>query len=309
MKVYRFRLTAAPISYRRMVQCLAVVSPICRQAFNPLRLCNDVAKVQRIWRGRLSSLRGQGWPLKDEQRTFCTNCCPVVVTAKPATRGCKHRRICPFCYARQVGDWWARVDHAFTLHPYTDLAEQYSLCRLKFPNAEEVSEYSAECGFTDMGEAEERTRNYYLNQFLVGIPRRRKQFHSEVSTVSALQLLTMEPRKYGWFAKHRRLLQVDPNVELPLPPARDDIVRRQRRIKAPTRKERCHALARVCCYPLGLLFGDPRETVRILENGYPTRPALRLSSVSGAMRSIPPTTEEPTDDSDFDFDSDLAANL
>ncbi len=309
MKLYQFRLTASPLSYRRRVQCWSVVSPICRQPFHPVRLCRDVAKVQSIWRGRLLMLRGQGWPEKEERRVFYANCCPVAVTAHPATRYCTAARICPFCYARQVGDWWARVDHAFTLHPDTDLVEQYSLCRLKFPNAEEVSEYSAECGFTDMGEAEERTRNYYLNQFLVGIPRRRKQFHSEVPTVSALQLLTVEPRKYGWFAKHRRLLQVDLDVELPLLPARDDIVRRQRRIKTPTRKERCHALARVCRYPLGLLFGDPRETVRILENGYPTRSALRLSSVSGAMRSIPPTAEEPTDDSDFDFDSDLAANL
>lgn len=115
---FDFQYRWIPNNYRARVQRAAVLYPTMGIARTSGDITRKTQQLVRVWRARVATLMHAGWLSSDDHRcmVYARNCPPAFVFAMPKSRPCKLRGICPFCYARWVGETWQRIDQAF---PYS----------------------------------------------------------------------------------------------------------------------------------------------------------------------------------------------
>lgn len=265
-----FTLNGVPNTYRAQVQRAAVLSPLARR---PSHRAGDIRywslRFQRWWRMRLWQWAEYGFTpgknIRDIQ--YVRNCVPAFVISDPITTQCNLRHVCPFCYARQVGELWTKVD-AVAVHQPFDIVEQ----RYTFHFPYDVPE-----------NLEIQARNLLLLA---------KDLRSQAvvpAADGAIVAVTVEPSSKGWKLRQRGLYAMPPGLKFPGIVLERDLADRAKQTElsrhSRTRLSRrviLHAVARTCRYPVGLMRSHPMYTAALL-CARRLQGRLRLLATSGVF--------------------------
>lgn len=260
-----FTFQPAPGRYQDRVAQLAVLFPIMRQRYVPRTAHFHVPALVEMWRARLSVLRGQNFHEIDLPRRFhfARNCRPTFAVPSPETQVCKLRP-CPFCWGRAATELWHKVDTVCQLYPKYDLIERYYTYLWAFDNGDEHPQAMLRRLLQD------------------AVASRKRAIAGVTGLVGAYLRTNVEPMKSTWRVTNRQLFLVKRDGGLsPDLMARGKSVRSQ----SPLREIVCHAVARVCRYPRGLLVGAAGRTAFLL-NTMHSLGRLRLSATYGAFRKV-----------------------
>jgi hypothetical protein len=100
---------------RDHVQLRAILLPTMGRYRTREAVPGHLLHLRRRWWRTIERLRLRRWdPFLDPNRVRAARMCPMtglMVRGKP--RPCGLPTVCPFCWARQVADWWDVVDDAF----------------------------------------------------------------------------------------------------------------------------------------------------------------------------------------------------
>lgn len=264
------------------------------------------------WRYLLDALSTHGWHGNSDE-SYLRNCSSAFVLARPLTRQCKHRQICPHCYARQVSDIWSAIDAAMPNDRHdglpVDLAEldditgpldqrQYPFHLLERRSESFVPLTASESHWQIAANPEQyryiekhafdraprdplevSACTAYLREFLQRVPRARTNMMREVGAVGGYATVVVEPWGECWHVEHRSLMIIPAasNLDLLLPRPNTGAMTRH---VCPTRRTIADAVVRTCTYPKRWMVGDPSLTSILLH----ARQSLRLSACYGIMR-------------------------
>lgn len=245
----------------------SVLWPVTRR--RSLRSSSVLADAKRLlgmWRWQATALRGAGWAeLRSEGKLqFCRNCPPslAVVSARRRARRCGVASVCPWCYARSVGD-------VFDL----------------------FAQFLPERGFSQDGLrlVEVRSRRLFaprevgthLDAALRNWRRVPKNALRMLSPLGAYYAITIAPRrgKSAAWQLSSRVLAVVPGGWA-MPAGLDNGVRTVNDTSVRSRSELIPVVARTCRYQSGLLTA-PADYVAMALNA---RSRIRCSATSGCLR-------------------------
>ncbi|MCA9070433.1 MAG: hypothetical protein KDA84_15985, partial [Planctomycetaceae bacterium] len=100
---YDYTVTELVKGYPSRAMRMAVLQPLCSREFKDYDVPAMLETVRKQWRARLLNLNKLGWKAveDDTDLSYASNCPPFSVKTVNTGRTC-NRRICPFCWARQV---------------------------------------------------------------------------------------------------------------------------------------------------------------------------------------------------------------
>jgi hypothetical protein len=218
--------------------------------------------IQRMWRARLYVLHKANWNKLRNARMlqYARNCWPsmaLTTCSESAARLCKWCDICPWCYSRRVKNICALVHKA--------LKSGFSLTYAHFSYYEPIAQ----------------SRSIRL---LLEYHRKRlfKLVTANVDFCSGLfWLLTAEPcveeqHTDDWKFTYRILAILEPGEAFDWIP---DVWCSQA-FTDPTQEQLRTAISRTMHYPVGLMRGDPGNTVKVLE----AKEKMRFNEAYGSLR-------------------------
>lgn len=207
------------------------------------------------WRGRLADLRKAGWgPCREDKAyQYLRNCPPAMLAVNENTRPCNRRHICPFCYAREIQFIYSIVEKGY----YAPNTENYSLI-----TRTKILTYS---------------KNSDINRAINTIKADWPEIVEEIDALGAYFGITLAPNRNGTTIDIfvRYILMVSNNISLP-----EWLADSGRIFTDITHRKLALIVGSTFRYPKGLMKGDPKLTVSILNK----RHDLRLSSSFGNFR-------------------------
>lgn len=295
-----FRPTTVATSYVAQLQRGAVLRPLAADRLGRrstiAAIKSATLHVSRLWRDRVEALESHGRPFTDGHRDpaarlqFLRNCTPAFVGVTPASRACTAYKICPFCYARQVGQLWDRFVRAMpgqettpselppgTLRGIT-LEESLPIKSADYHLIERRNMRRIPYQIETLQDFEATMR--FVSGMLQQVVTARTAMLKRTQPYGAYCTMTIEPDRSCWRIKSRQLFIVrkDDNIENRLDPVVRGVCYRH---IYPTRDILLRALIRTCVYPRRMMDGDPLLTSIILK----ASAGVRLSSTAGALRS------------------------
>lgn len=298
-----------PHTFAARIQRAAVLYRLESMAHSPAEIVEKTLSLVTKWRARLSRLQDGGWLPRNDAggSVFARNCPPSFAFMRPHLRPCRMSHFCPFCYARWVAEVWARVDAAFP-NPRDEAPPDHSRIadggeipgeivvshgRRAALSTEELAGlqgrefpfHLVERRYVRQLACGDAPAEDFIRQAMQHVIRQRRPQIEKYGPIGAFQFVTFEPDQWdSWRVHYRTLAMI--RADQPTPGWRGRVAR----IEQPTRKEIFKAVARVCTYPGGLLYGNPDQTIaflrgRRMERGPSHRAVgLRLSAMFGAFR-------------------------
>ena len=284
-----FTFKFSPNTYKDLIQRMAVLYPLTKQAKALTEVPGLTKQVVGMWRARVGALTGVGWEPSRGGETkhailYARNCCPTFTYTEPRARPCKHSTICPFCYARWVREVWLRLDNAFPApDPVAQAPGELEVNRelrvIMLDDDPVDTEYHSTTFNYHLIERhvtvyldvlpspcpEELTLAANLAELLRNISGARKAAVDLVDPTGAFVYTTIEPNDDGrkWKIHLRQLLRVHADQEIP--DEYTSTASKFTRHERPTRKIILGAVARACRYPVGLIRGDAERTALLLD--------------------------------------------
>jgi hypothetical protein len=113
------------LRYQDQVQLSAVLRPTFGRLRSDADISDATAWILHLWRRRVVQLAEAGWkpfnlPGKKSRLPNAMSCPVAFVMTfdkKEGRRPCKLRQICPFCWARDVRQYWLKIDSRFFPSP------------------------------------------------------------------------------------------------------------------------------------------------------------------------------------------------
>jgi hypothetical protein len=295
-----FRPTTVATSYVAKLQRGAVLRPLAADRLgkhgSAAAIKSATLHVSRLWRDRIAALQEHGDVLTHGRRDpearlqFLRNCLPAFSGVRPTTTPCTAAKICPFCYAREVGELWGRFVRAMPGRQFQE-DEAQDLGELRGITLDETPQKSAEYHLIERRNvrripyhvqtlSEVGLTLAFVTQVLQSVSTARAAMLKRVRPYGAYCAVTVEPETHGWRIKSRQLFLVrkNDNIENLLDPVTRGMCYRH---VYPTRDILLRALTATCLYPRRLMDGDPLLTSIILK----ASAGVRLSSTAGALRS------------------------
>lgn len=299
----QFQPEYLPDRYQDRVQRAAVLHRLRRRSHSLKQMTAATITLVGAWRFRLHELYDVGWQPAGETATataqatkwaFMRNCCPTFVYCTPRTATCCVRHLCPFCYARAVGEVFLRLDKAFpnprqtgpTRRSLTDEPlRRVQITDQPRPAAQfpyhllerRVKQLLAFMPEPNLDDHDEFT---WLQASLGKIIKARRTRIRRVGALGAYSHMTVEPATGGWLISLNELFMVPAGFDhshVDKPPGGGSVLRRHAR---PSRKVIYNAVARVCAYPVGLFAGDVGLAMTALHARY----KRKLSASFGRLR-------------------------
>lgn len=296
-----FRPTTVATSYVAKLQRGAVLRPLAADRLGKrgsvAAIKSATLHVSRLWRDRIAELQEHGGPFTHGSRDpearvqYMRNCMPAFAGVRPTANVCNARTICPFCYARQVGELWGRFVRAMPGRQFQEEEPQEAPGELRAITLDEVPQKSAEYHLIERRNirripyhvqtlSDVGVTTQFVTQLLQSVSAARAAMLRRVRPYGAYSALTVEPDTHGWRIKSRQLFIVrkNDNIEHLLDPVTRGMCYRH---VYPTRDILLRALTATCIYPRRMMDGDPLLTSIILK----ASAGVRLSSTAGALRS------------------------
>lgn len=240
-----------------------------------------VFRTLQLWRRRCNVLKKAGWEAaKSVKFQYMRNCPPTCVSMRPVgdnryTRPCNVMALCPWCWARFIvkRTWDAVVpamEAAGSLFSPDRIGYPYKLCVL-----------TAHGRMEDSGPQPRALLDQMSGQLT-----RSKRLWAPLAKGSAF-LAVVHPTKAGW-AYSTRVLALMPKAYQP--------IEGMRVVAEPTRRGVAEAVARFARYPVGMMYGDPVQTIRLLNE----RSRYRLLRTAGVFHGNPSQKgADPDDDTRY----------
>jgi hypothetical protein len=282
-----FRCLYVPDSFASRAQRQAVLYPLVPPMKEARGIENATNHLVEIWRARLSTMKDEGWLPRGDKKALqlVRNCRPSFYQAAPATWFCR-LAVCPFCYARRVGEVWQLVQHVFHQEDYDpkwyredhgnelSTVDSPACCRLKL--VERYISYRTPMFVPDVDTGER------LRRILKGIASIRGKALRETRAAGGWQHSTVEASRGEWRVRTRQLLVYREHDAIP---EMMRVPQRGRKMKIhdlPSRSVLLGVVSRACRYPTLWLRGDPKLTALLFQVLGESR--AKLSATFGAFR-------------------------
>jgi len=309
---FQFEYRWVPNNYSARVQRSAVLYPLLGMARSVEQITSATSNLVKCWRARVTQLSYSGWDANwgPKGLAYARNCVPTFVKALPSSRPCRMNRLCPFCYARWVGDIWNRIDQAFpnvrrdgggniTINrqamsqpvegdiPETTTPETHHRGRpLRAIQLHEGADQPI--GFPFHLIEQRKNVTYPYDECGPGSPELLRKIVMDGNQFRAywVKMHKMEgafcsnfvaPGKKGWELQFRGLYKVRPDFEFVA--ATGGKVERH---EQPTRRIIASAVSRTCRYPRAFMFGDVAQMAMLLTSQQGRR--VRLTATYGDFR-------------------------
>lgn len=251
-----FRFSPRSYGYAARAARGAVLYPWLREVPQSQEtLVAGIEALQRRWRRRLKQLARHGWqPPGRDQGEYARNCQPAFLLAQPRTRYCRLECLCPFCYARMVGNFWRSLATAFPSlqslreAPYHLIERRTKAVYPWLPASPQLQ--TLYC-----------TPESWVLGLMCRVPQLRTEKMHEFQkqgVCGGLGLTTVSASRDGWRFVNRQLLQIPADARF------EDTTGEWQRHAWPTRQVLLSTLCRVFRYPQGWLRGDAAMTAALL---------------------------------------------
>lgn len=324
MPDFIFTPTWATNSYPARAQRSAVLFALTKRACKTSLIGDKTLCMVSSWRRRLDELAAVGWyPTRNHDSQYVRNCLPTFVYTKQRTKPCAIRHLCPFCYARWVGDTWENIDACFpntrTTVPEDKVELGDNLVGHLIPEDTFIpTDDSGRSRVIDLGTAaSSRGRDFPYHMITTRVSQTmsltskydnpvtnlryvmNRSIEHRVELINggkgvagyrplgALHFTTIAPAKEEGRIEvvWRSLMLVTPDH----PDPGEEWLGRIRRDKTPSRKSVFKAVVRTCRYPTGLMYGDPVVLKHILDarkgaSGPGSGKTLRMYANFGVFR-------------------------
>lgn len=211
-----------------------------------------LSRLRRAWRRQLAVLREAGWAPAATPRDlqYLRNCPPFCVATGQASRRCGRAMLCPFCWARRYV--LAAFDHMDGLMfpgtgrrlstPGTVLLETHELhvVRRRDP---------VRCAAR-------------IDEIISGTPGRRASYAACPGRLGGMSIHRIDPGPEGVAVTRSTLIWAPERSVRALSSTLPDTVGWKAR--SPTAGELARAVAGVCSYPVGMLYGEAPVVMALL---------------------------------------------
>lgn len=265
-----------PRRYPDLVQLYSVLMPLTGTLGDDDQVVASTKKLEGRWRGRVMALAEAGWPglcgndpKPWRNRRYALNCRPSFIITPERTRCCRHRQVCPFCWARWVREVWLQVDRAF----FTDTdGRGHSSHDLLLLSRVLVAPHRVTDKFDRKVD--------FIPAFIEGRKRTRSRELSQKGVLGGFETIHagVEPDR-RWKLDIRQVAMVAADFPTPEFPANS--MATCHRLVRPGRRDVVKAVATCCRYPTFLMRAEPAYVLSYLA----ARKGKKLSAMFGRFRN------------------------